>query len=304
MILATGASGEVGSRVVEGLLAGGQPLRVFTRGSDDWRGTSVAGLRDRGAETILADIRDPNMVNRAVTGCKAVINMSGILRRSADCAFEDVHVDGVRNLVAAAEGAGVQRFIHMSCLTASGGESAYGESRRQGEEIVKAGRFHWTIFRPSYIFGDRFALLEMVAPLLVKPPVVPVVGGGLNIIQPIHADDVAACVLQSIYSRDTAGQVYDLVGPDRVSILQLFQSALKVLADGGKEKPTITVPTAVALKAVRVTGRVLPAVPITADVLEHLISDSVADPMPMLTSFKVAMRPLSESMDRLTKSVG
>lgn len=298
MILVTGATGFLGSRVLDRLVAGQQAVRVFTRGTDDWRGTSVRQLRQMGCDTILADLRDPSRVAQAVQGCDAIINMAGIIRESRQSTFADVIVEGTRNLVSAAEVFGVKRFVHLSCLTGHDrSDFQYAATRAAAEAIVAGGQFHWTILRPSFMWGGgQCKLMDLIAPLVEKPPVVPVVGGGLNMVQPVNVDDVADCVMQCLYNRETAGKTYDLVGPEAYRMLEIVQ---KLVSIQPRKKAVVTVPTMVALKAASFTGGLMPQVPVSADVVQILISDSVSDPACMLATFAVKHEDFAAYLDSL-----
>src|SRR5215471_17433751 len=135
MILLTRGTGPLGSPLPERLLAMKYPVRVLTRGAEDWRGTGGVGqLRQRGIDTVLVDLRNPSKVAAAVEGCDAIINTCGLLQERKDETFEGVHVQGLRNLVSAAEVYGVQRFIHVSCLGYGGSDDgAYIRSKRAGD---------------------------------------------------------------------------------------------------------------------------------------------------------------------------
>jgi NADH dehydrogenase len=297
MILLTGGTGFLGSLVREQLVALDYPLRVMTRGAEDWRGTGVGELRGRGIDTVLVDLRNPGRVASAVEGCTAVINTVGILREGADATFEDVHVKGLQNLVAAAEVYGVQRFIHVSCLgTGAIEQSDYMVSKRRGEELVMAGQFHWTIFRPTFMFGQRCRLAELILPIVKAAPIVPVIGTGLNQVQPVSVNDVADCVVQSIYNKETAGKIYELAGPRAYSMIEFVQ----LLSQGlGRSKPTVNIPLNVALKAVKMTGRIMPAVALSMDVIDLLVSDAVADTTAMCETFQVNMQNFEDSLPEI-----
>jgi uncharacterized protein YbjT (DUF2867 family) len=207
MILVTGGTGFLGTPVVEQLIVNQHPVRVFTRGSGDWRTDGLDHLRDVGVDVMLGDLRDAYRVAKALEGCNVVINLAGIMRSDKQQTYEELHVDALSDLVELCNKLEVQRFIHVSCAGATvDSESNYYRTKAEGEDIVRAGSFHWTIFRPSFMWGSSFVLTDLLLPLIQKLPVVPVIGGGMAEVQPIYLYDVASCVVQSIYNSQTSGQ--------------------------------------------------------------------------------------------------
>ncbi len=298
MILLTGGTGSLGTLLRERLLDMNYPVRVMTRGVEDWRGSGGVGqLRRRGIDTVLVDLRNPGKVASAVEGCDAVINTCGIIQERKDATFEGVHVEGLRNLVSAAEVYGVQRFLHVSCLGHAGDEDGgYIRSKRIGDEMVKQGQFFWTIFRPTFMFGERCRLVDLLLPVIKAAPVVPIIGSGLNQFQPVSMEDVADCIIQSIYNKTTVGQTYDIAGPQSYSLIELVQLIANAL---GKPKATVNIPLNVAMKAVKMTGRVMPTIKLSTDMIDLLVSDSVADTTIMRKTFVLKMIGFEECLPAL-----
>ena len=110
MILVTGGTGFVGSRIVHALRAEGLPVRVLVRNP-----AAAAQFEKLGAEHAVGDVGDPGSLRAAVAGCTHVVHLVAIIKgRPAD--FQAVMTDGTRSLVAAAREAGVERFVLMSAL--------------------------------------------------------------------------------------------------------------------------------------------------------------------------------------------
>src|SRR5215470_10853161 len=102
MILLTGGTGLLGSRVLALCLAMQWPVRVFTRGATDWRSDSVPHLKRLGAEPFLGDLRDGSKIEAALEGCNVVVNMAGTMRQTKQLSFQEIHVEAVKSLVNAA----------------------------------------------------------------------------------------------------------------------------------------------------------------------------------------------------------
>jgi nucleoside-diphosphate-sugar epimerase len=119
--------------------------------------------------------------------------MARALAGEKDADFQRVDVDGHRALIAAAEAAGVQRFVFVSSLSArEPGLSAYGASKARAERLVKASALDWTIVRPPAVYGprdrDMFELFRAAKWGLVPTPK----EGRASL---IHVDDLARLLL-------------------------------------------------------------------------------------------------------------
>ena len=127
---------------------------------------------------------------------------------------------GTESLVAAAEQAGIRRFVLMSALGTSEATrelTPYFRAKWAMEQTVQAAPFEHTIFRPSFVFGRDGGVLPTFLRLVRYSPVTPVVGPGTQRIQPIWVDDVAAYFAKSIDLVGAAGRTFEIGGPDVVT---------------------------------------------------------------------------------------
>jgi uncharacterized protein YbjT (DUF2867 family) len=298
MILVTGGTGFLGTPVVEQLVVNQHPVRVFTRGAEDWRTTDgLDHLRQVGVEVFLGDLRDPYRVQKALQDIQVVINLAGIMRSGPDQTYQELHIDALKELVALCEKQKIRRFIHVSCAGATtGSDSEYYRTKAEGEDIVRAGDFHWTVFRPSFMFGNSFVITDILLPMVKKLPVVPVIGGGLAEIQPIFLYDVASCIIQSIFNQQTSGQTYDLVGPASYSVMQIIELMAEQL---GSKKPVVTVPSEASMKFVKLVEKVYPKGLFSEDLAKLLMTDSTGNATAMRETFKVTDSNFEEKLSSL-----
>ena len=115
MILVTGGTGFVGPRVVHALRGRDLPVRAVVRNPS---GRSATTLAAWGAELVPGDMTDAESLRRAVDGCEVVVHLVAI-RQGREEQFRRVMEQGTRDLVTAAQGAGVKRFVLMSALGTS-----------------------------------------------------------------------------------------------------------------------------------------------------------------------------------------
>ena len=183
----TGATGFVGARLLDAALVGGHQVRALTRRPQPARdGVSwVDGALDR-----------PDCLNALVEGVDAVIHVAGVVNAPDAAGFEAGNVIGTGAILAAAEQAGIPRFVHVSSLAAREPRlSLYGASKARSEALVAASPLATAIVRPPALYGpgDRelLDLFKMASRgfVLLPPP------GRLSV---LHADDLARLLLALI----------------------------------------------------------------------------------------------------------
>jgi hopanoid-associated sugar epimerase len=112
-ILVTGAAGFLGSHITRQLVARGADVRVLLRPSSNNR-----AIADLPLEYMTGDLRDAASLDRALAGVQRVFHVAADYRlwskRSQD--IYDSNVGGTKNLVTAAERAGVEQFIYTSTV--------------------------------------------------------------------------------------------------------------------------------------------------------------------------------------------
>lgn len=239
----TGATGFVGRHVLDHLLSAGHHARALARDPDR------AGLRDRPGVTVVAgDLFDHAALRRLVDGADAVVHLVGIIaeRPARGQTFERVHVEGASNLLAAARGGGVKRWIHMSALGARPDAPAtYHRTKFEAEQRVRGSGLDWTIFRPSMIHGPDGEFMQMVRRFCTGwfPPFLPYFGRGLlgneggGTIQPIWVEDVARCFTAALTSAKAVGQIYTLGGPMVYTWPAMYELCRDVFTPGSRRRP-------------------------------------------------------------------
>ena len=267
MILVTGATGFVGGHVVRALANAGERVRALVRD------TSGAGaLDDVDCELVRADVTDVESLRSAVEGCSAVVHLVAILTgKPAD--FERVMTAGTRDLLDAARGAGVTRFVHMSALGTSEATKdtvPYYRAKWTTEEAVRGSGLGHAILRPSFVFAGDGGALAQFARIARLAPVTPVIGNGKQRIQPIWADDLARAVTLAVRRSDDL--LVEIGGPDIVDWNE-FWSQLKSALN--TRRPALHVPFWFMRPQAAILER-LPHPPVTRDQLRMLqLGDNV-----------------------------
>lgn len=195
--------------------------------------------------------------------CSLVVNLAGILSESGGASFQAVHVDLVREIVAAAQAAGVPRLLHMSALHADAaqGGSAYLRSKGAGEDVAHGADLKVTSFRPSVIFGRGDSFFNRFRSLLEMAPGVMPLACPQAQFAPVWVEDVVDAMVRSIDDERTVGQRYDLCGPRVLTLQALMTYTARRL---GKRVWTIGLDDKRSQLMARVLDK-LPGAPLTLD---------------------------------------
>lgn len=227
-IFVTGASGFVGSAVVDELIRRNYQVKALSHNRT---------LPAAAVDAMHGSIFDHDVLEDGIRGCDAVIHLVGIIfeRPSKGITFQRVHFEGVKNVVDAAKRAGVKRYVHMSALgTRPDAVSEYHKTKYAAEEYVRASGLEWTIIRPSMIHGPKGEFMQIAAKWArgTAPPFLfmPYFGagafgeGGAGLLQPVYVNDVARAFVDSVENRRTIGEIYLLGGMQKLTWPQLHKS--------------------------------------------------------------------------------
>lgn len=238
VILVTGGAGVVGSRLVRGLIARGHRVRVLALPGDP----ALARLGDIPCETVPADVADASSLAGACAGISTVYHLAAVILSDDPGEYQRINVNGTRNMVAEALRAGVGHFVLVSSAAAMDpASSPYARSKYETEEILKNQRqMAWTIVRPTLVYergGGQEFMLFMAA--LERFPVVPFVGRGAALKNPVHSDDLVRGLAAIAGNPVTHGKTYNFSGGEAITILEL---ACLILRHRGRQRPFVHLP--------------------------------------------------------------
>jgi NADH dehydrogenase len=292
--LVTGGTGFVGPHIVHALRARGTPVRALVR-----KPTRATRLAAWGAELVTGDVTDPASLRAACDGVSNVVHLVAIIRgRPAD--FERVMAEGTRNVVAAAQEAGVRRLVLASALgldERSKDAVPYFAAKWEMERAVRESGLDHVIFRPSFVFGRDGGVLPTFIRLARYAPVTPIIGSGMRRLQPIWIDDLAQYYVRAIDELAATNRTFELGGPEAVSWNEFWERLKRVL---GVRRPSLHVPVSLMRGQATVTER-LPAAPVTRDQLTMLeLGDNVVTDPSAVETFKLPLVPLDEQLRRAT----
>ncbi len=287
-VFVTGATGFIGSYVLEQLQASGYTVRCLVRGH-----------APEGVESVRGDVTEPATLGGTMDGCGAVIHLVGIIKekRAQGITFELLHTEATGNVVQEARRAGVERFVHMSANGAApDGVSRYQVTKWQAEELVRAAGFtHWTVLCPGLVFGrpapGTTEFCTHLACILSLPlPVVPLFGKGDFRLQPVSASEVAAALVQAITRDAVHSRRITAVGRESLTYRDAIDRITQAL--GRRPRAKMTLPPALVRAAIKRFDR-LGIVPITLDQFDMLIRGNTGDPSLFYQSFDLTPQPFT-----------
>lgn len=268
-VLILGGTGFVGRHLAARLLGDGHRVTVLSRGGD-------AGKRarlPRGASIIEGDVADGQFLRAVLDDVDAVANLTGILNEKGDDGdgFRQVFIGLTETLVQAMRDMRVRRLLQMSALHATDGASHYLLARGEADKRVRASQLDWTIFRPSVIAGPGDGLFCRFDGLLKLAPVLPI-GRADAKFQPVWVGDVADAFARALVDDKTIGQVYDLVGPDTMTLAEIVRFTARARR---RTRFVIALPPGLGRLQAEV-GEHLPGKPISRDNWRSLQLDSTS----------------------------
>lgn len=278
-VLLTGATGFIGTRVVQRLVAHGHSVRCLVRRTSD-----LSPLQAAPIEVWAGDVTDLSSLASALEGIQAVVHLVGIIKERPPAAtFERVHVHGTRNLAQAAKAAGVSRILFLSGIGAQPNPAyPYLLTKWQAEELIKGSGVPYTILRSSVVFGSGDEFMNRLATLVRRPPTgdrtlapfVPIIGSGKTRFQPIFVEDVAECLVRALVNPEMAGKLIEIGGPEQFTYEQLVDVIMDTL---GIHRPKIHISVLLMRPAVALMPLVYEDPPITKDQLKMIHLDNVAE---------------------------
>ena len=261
----------MGARLVKDLVAAGHRVRALTLPGDP----NVGRLDGFDAEIVFGDITRPETLAKPFEAVTTVFHLAGVILSNDPSIFRRVNTEGTRNMVEAARRAGADHFVFVSSTSAIDPISEYARSKAAAEEIVRSSGMAWTIVRPTLVYesggGQEFmGFLES----LLKYPVVPFVGKGRALKNPVHVDDMGRGLLAIAGNPRSHGKIYNFTGGREISIRDL---ARLMLRHQGVSKPFVHIPLPICRAAAFVLERVMRNPPLTGYAITRIEQNASPD---------------------------
>ncbi len=244
IILLLGGGGFLGNFVVRELAKTKARLIIASRSAGDDLVLKTQG--EVGQITLQnVDVSDFTALEKLIKKSTIVINLIGILHESGkQQTFDRIHAVIPAKIAELCAKHKIQQFIHISALgiEEAAKTARYAKSKLQGEQNVLRHYPQAVVLRPSLIFGERGSnVITLFASIARILPVLPLIGGGKTMLQPVYAGDIALVIRQILSTRTTAAskQIYEVGGKTKMSFKDLLKMILRVL---GKKRFLISLP--------------------------------------------------------------
>jgi uncharacterized protein YbjT (DUF2867 family) len=248
LILLTGATGLVGSALLERLLATGEEVRCLVR---DPRRLGPNRVR---VQITLGDLANPIAVRQAVRGVDTVAHLAASIRDQPAGSIEELNAVATIRLLREARQAGAKRFLFFGAIGAGETSPArFFRAKALAEEAVLGSGLEATVLAPSIVYAPDDPWLTLLHRLSLLPWM-PVSGSGTAAYQPIWAEDVAAAAERALTNGLPGGEGrrYELAGPETLTYEEIVRLALDAW---GRARPVIHVPLPVVKRALRLLER-------------------------------------------------
>jgi len=228
LVTVFGGSGFVGRHVVRALAKRGFRIRIAVRRPDLAGHLQPLGLVGQ-IMPVQANLRFPASVEAAVRDAEIVVNLVGVLAPSGAQTFDAVQAEGAAAAAQAAASVNA-RLVHVSAIGADeNSTSRYYQTKAAGEKAVLTAVPSATIMRPSLVFGPEDQLTNRFATLARMLPVLPLIGGGANKVQPVFVGDVATAVADAVDGKAKSGTTYELGGAEVMTMRQIQEFVLATI---------------------------------------------------------------------------
>ena len=260
----TGATGFVGSHLADRLSSEGHEVVRIAR-----RKTNREG------EFVVAELDNVEQLVKGFSGCQVVAHCAGINREIGEQTYARVHVEGTRNVVEAAQRAGVEKIVLMSFLRARPDcDSPYHESKWAAEEIVRNSGLDYTVIKAGVVYGRGDHMLDHLSHAFHTFPVFALVGFKPQTVRPLAIEDLVHVMRASLIDRRLRRQTIALLGPEEIYLSEAVKRVAEVV---GKQPLMFPMPICVHRFMATVLEHTM-KIPLVSVAQVRILSEGVVEP--------------------------
>ncbi len=231
-VLVFAASGYIGSNLVQRLLSSTRPLRASARNREVLEGRGWDEV-----ELVEADALKPETLGAALHEVDVAYYLVHSMAAGDD--FPRLDREAAANFACAAAEAGVRRIIYLGGLLPTQPVSEHLRSRKETGDYLRAGQVAVTEIRAGMIVGPGSAAFEVIRDLVNHLPLMFTPRWVYTRSSPIALDNLLDYLLRVPYLDETAGQCYDVGGPEVLTYEQIMRQYGEIV---GKRPLIIPVP--------------------------------------------------------------
>jgi uncharacterized protein YbjT (DUF2867 family)/ligand-binding SRPBCC domain-containing protein len=292
-VAVAGGTGFVGGGIAAELYRRGHKVIVISH-----RGEVARGPLPDSVEIRMADSTADEGLVEALQGVDALaialaFRNSPIEAPRRGRTFEEVDAVGTEHLAAAAGKAGVQRVVYLSGAGAApDGPRHWFRAKWRAEEAIRGSGLTWTIIRPTWIYGPRDVSLNRFIRFGRQLLAVPMTNFGGQLLSPVFIDDAARLAADSLTEAAAEGQVFELGGPETMTMREIIGTALRV---AGMPRMIVPAPSPL-LRLAAAPLLLLPEPPLTPDAVDFINQPATVDLAPLLERMPRQLTPLEEGL--------
>ncbi|HUG49290.1 MAG TPA: NAD(P)H-binding protein [Candidatus Limnocylindria bacterium] len=288
-----GGTGFVGGAIAQELhRRGHRPIVISHRGEE------ARGDLPDNVEIRLADVTGGEDLEPALTGADMLVVALAFENLPIEAprrgrTFEQVDALGTERLVAAAGRAGVRKVVYMSGAGAApDAERHWFRAKWRAEQAVRSSGADWTIIRPTWVYGPRDVSLNRFIGFARRLQMVPMTNLGRQQMAPVFVDDLANLAADSLTDPAAREQIFELGGPETMSMRRVIGRALAV---AGIRRPIVPGPTPL-IKLAALPLTLLPEPPLTPDAVDFVNQPATVDVGPLLARMPRRLTPFEEGL--------
>jgi NADH dehydrogenase len=288
-----GGTGFVGGAIAAEVRRRGHRVVVLSH-----RGEAARGPLPDDVELRRVDVTTGEGLPDALAGLDALVialafNNSPIEAPRRGQTFMAVDAGGTERLAAAALSAGVRRLVYLS------GAGAAPDARRhwfrakwRAETAIRATGIPFTIIRPTWIYGPRDVSLNRFLGFARLLQAVPMTNLGRQQLAPVFIDDIARLAADSLVDPAATDQVFEVGGPETLSMREVIRRALAV---AGIRRPIVPGP-APLIKLAALPMLLLPEPPLTPAAIDFINQPATVDLGPLLARMPRSLTPIDAGL--------
>ena len=262
-----GGTGFVGRALAQRLAATETDVRLVAR-----HAVSDHKLAS-GVSLLQADVRDPEAMRRALTGCDAAVYLPGLVQARHRRAFQEIHAEAAGHCAALARELGLSRFVYLSALGVASNAPAWSDqTKAEGEQAVTRAFPGAVVLRPSLILGPSDHFSTEMTGLMRRLPLLPVIGPRTKV-QPVHVDDVAEALCRLLSGHQPPAGMTQAAGPQ---VWQLVDLLAELRRRAGASCRLLALPDPLAMVLASLAG-MLPGAPLCRDQVRLMRTDKIAE---------------------------
>jgi uncharacterized protein YbjT (DUF2867 family) len=272
-IAITGGTGFIGRHLARDLVEQGHQVVLIARGLYT-RGEQMHA--NENLTFIRADVTNTAALTQAFAGCTAVVQCAGTSQDSSQT-FQQVHVEGARSAVAAAQQAGIKKFVLVSYLHARPEKrSDYLTTKWEGEEIVRRSGLNYAILKAGLVYGPGDHLLNNLGHLLRRLPVFATVGLRERTVRLVAVGDLVRVIRAALTDDRLSNQTVAVIGPEEFP----FSSAARRIAKAMGKSFLLVLPFPVFAQRLLAWVSARTPKPLISASQVQMLADGISAPLP------------------------